>query len=236
MKHYFLTFFLIFLWGCGQTDLKDFFPEKEISVDLSAQTQKDYKRRNELLEKEMRSTYEENELRQLLEKHSETRQDVWEIVGMGCSWYCSGESYQIKASSFLNDEYGTKKTHDLSYQTAWAEGKDDEGIGEYLEYYFKNDCPLITSIIVSNGDFKTDEAWRNNNRVKKLKLYVNDVPFGVLNLKDSKTDQYFNVGELGRNQDGSDLVLKFEIMEVYKGDKFDNTTITEIYFDGIDVH
>lgn len=30
--------------------------------------------------------------------------------------------------------------------------------------------------------------------------------------------------------------LRFEIMEVYKGEKYDNTVITELYFDGIDVH
>ena len=36
--------------------------------------------------------------------------------------------------------------------------------------------------------------------------------------------------------DGSDLVLKFEIIEVYKGLKYNDTAITEIYFDGMDVH
>lgn len=30
--------------------------------------------------------------------------------------------------------------------------------------------------------------------------------------------------------------LKFEIAEVYKGTKYDDVVITEIYFDGIDVH
>jgi len=32
------------------------------------------------------------------------------------------------------------------------------------------------------------------------------------------------------------LILKFEILEVYKGSKYNDTAITEIYFDGIDVH
>jgi len=30
--------------------------------------------------------------------------------------------------------------------------------------------------------------------------------------------------------------MKFEILEVFKGDKYDDTAISEIYFDGIDVH
>ncbi|MDG1014836.1 MAG: hypothetical protein P8O09_06440 [Flavobacteriaceae bacterium] len=30
--------------------------------------------------------------------------------------------------------------------------------------------------------------------------------------------------------------IRFEILEVYKGDKYDDTVISEIFFDGIDVH
>lgn len=33
-----------------------------------------------------------------------------------------------------------------------------------------------------------------------------------------------------------DWKIRFEIMEVYPGDKYDDTVITEIYFDGTDVH
>jgi hypothetical protein len=57
-----------------------------------------------------------------------------------------------------------------------------------------------------------------------------------LNLLDTKDDQIPQLGTFGRNTDGSDLVLKFEIIEVYKGLKYNDTAITEIYFDGIDVH
>ena len=57
-----------------------------------------------------------------------------------------------------------------------------------------------------------------------------------MNLLDTKDDQIFQLGTFGRNTDRSDLVLKFEIIEVYKGLKYNDTAITEIYFDGIDVH
>ncbi|WP_449508538.1 hypothetical protein [Dawidia soli] len=30
--------------------------------------------------------------------------------------------------------------------------------------------------------------------------------------------------------------MKFEILEVYEGAKYDDTVISEIFFDGIDVH
>ena len=65
---------------------------------------------------------------------------------------------------------------------------------------------------------------------------MNGEIFGILKLTDTKTDQTFKLGTFGHNKDESDLVLKFEILEIYKGEKYDDTAITEIYFDGIDVH
>ena len=222
--------------GTAQSQIKNFYPKKVVKPDLNAKIEKEINRQNELLQKKVPTASEQKELNILLEKYGEVVENAWDIIDGGCSWYCGGGNYKIKASSSLGDSYKAEFANDLSYKTAWVEGKKDEGIGEYLEYYFKNDSPRITEIIISNGYMKSEETWKNNNRVKKLKLYVNSVPFGILNLKDSRTDQYFSVGTLGHNKNGTDLILKFEILEVYKGSKYNDTAITEIYFDGIDVH
>lgn len=222
--------------GTAQSQIKNFYPKKVVKPDLSAKREKEINRQNELLQKKVPTASEQKELNILLEKYGEVVENAWDIIDGGCSWYCGGGNYKIKASSSLGDSYKAEFANDLSYKTAWVEGKKDEGIGEYLEYYFKNDSPRITEIIISNGYMKSEEIWKNNNRVKKLKLYVNGVPFGILNLKDSRTDQYFEMGTLGHNKNGTDLILKFEILEVYKGSKHNDTAITEIYFDGIDVH
>ena len=222
--------------GTAQSQIKNFYPKKVVKPDLSAKREKEINRQNELLQKKTPTVSEQKELNILLEKYGEVVENAWDIIDGGCSWYCGGGNYKIKASSSLGDSYKAEFANDLSYKTAWVEGKKDEGIGEYLEYYFKNDSPRITEIIISNGYMKSEETWKNNNRVKKLKLYVNSIPFGVLNLKDSRTDQYFSVGTLGHSKNGTDLILKCEILEVYKGSKYNDTAITEIYFDGIDVH
>ena len=234
MKH--LLILALLCGGTAQSQIKNFYPKKVVKPDLSAKREKGINRQNELLQKKTPTASEQKELNILLEKYGEVVENAWDIIDGGCSWYCGGGNYKIKASSLLGDSYKAKFANDLSYKTAWVEGKKDEGIGEYLEYYFKNDSPRITEIIISNGYMKSEETWKNNNRVKKLKLYVNGVPFGILNLKDSRTDQYFSVGTLGHNKNGTDLILKFEILEVYKGSKYNDTAITEIYFDGIDVH
>jgi len=232
----YLLFLALLCGGTAQSQIKNFYPKKVVKPDLGAKREKEINRQNELLQKKVPTTSEQKELNILLEKYGEVVENAWDIIDGGCSWYCGGGNYKIKASSSLGDSYKAEFANDLSYKTAWVEGKKDEGIGEYLEYYFKNDSPRITEIIISNGYMKSEETWKNNNRVKKLKLYVNGVPFGILNLKDSRTDQYFSVGTLGHNKNGTDLVLKFEILEVYKGSKYNDTAITEIYFDGIDVH
>jgi len=234
MKH--LLFLALLCGGTAQSQIKIFYPKKVVKPDLSAKREKEINRQNELLQKKAPTASEQKELNILLEKYGEVVENAWDIIDGGCSWYCGGGNYKIKASSSLGDSYKAEFANDLSYKTAWVEGKKDEGIGEYLEYYFKNDSPRITEIIISNGYMKSEETWKNNNRVKKLKLYINGVPLGILNLKDSRTDQYFEVGTLGHNKNGTDLILKFEILEVYKGSKYNDTAITEIYFDGIDVH
>jgi hypothetical protein len=233
-------FTVIVSFTYGQNSDKNFYPKETRKVDLSSKTDNEIKRQNELLQKSKLYPTEQKELDVLLQKYGEVVESMWDVIDGGCSWYCGGGNYKIKASSTLNSEkdtkYQAKNANDLSYQTAWVEGKPDEGIGEYLEYSFYNKSPRITQIIISNGYVKSDAAWKNNNRVKKLRLSINGKAFGILNLEDSKNDQIFDLGTFGHNKNGTDLILKFEIAEVYKGDKFNDTAITEIYFDGIDVH
>ncbi|MFN4975007.1 MAG: NADase-type glycan-binding domain-containing protein, partial [Bacteroidota bacterium] len=225
-------------YAYGQMTPKNFFPKEIRQVDLSSKKEAAINRQSELLQKDKLTKIEQNELDSLLEKYGEVVESIWNVIEGGCSWYCEGGNYSVKASSALQPEkgivYKAENANDLSYKTAWVEGKDNEGIGEYLEYYFKNSSPRVTKIIISNGYMKSETAWKNNNRVKKLTLFVNGKIYGVLNLEDSRSDQVFDIGTFGRNKNGTDLILKFEILEIYKGDKFNDTAITEIYFDGLD--
>jgi hypothetical protein len=178
----------------------------------------------------------------------ETKDNIWQIQGGGCSWYCGGGPKEVTASSFLKSEgenhYEPKNAHDLNYKSAWVEGISGYGIGEYLLYTFKGASPRITEINVVNGYVKSKTAWKNNSRVKKLKVYFNDEPYAILNLKDIRATQSFKVKPIG-NGDRKDFdllktkpdwTLKFEILDVYKGLKYDDVVISEIYFDGLDVH
>lgn len=174
--------------------------------------------------------------------------NYWAVLDIGCSWYCGGDADSLSATSILesieNTTYSAENIHDLSYETAWVEGVEGYGIGESITYHFVPENPRITKVIIANGYIKTEELWRENSRVKKLKMYVNNRPFAMLNLEDTRAEQSFTFEPVG-NADRADMealkalpkwTIRFEIVEVYMGDKYDDTAITEIYFDGIDVH
>lgn len=179
---------------------------------------------------------------------SEIREDVWDIIDGGCSWYCGGGQDTLSASSELKQSKGSsyfaENIHDLNYKTAWIEGVPGYGIGEYITYHFPPQNPRITELIIVNGYVKSDSTWKKNSRVKTLKMYIDNKPHAILKLKNIKKEQHFTFEPLGysERQDWDKLrtmpwwTIKFEILDVYKGDKYDDTAITEIYFDGIDVH
>jgi hypothetical protein len=164
--------------------------------------------------------------------------DPWSLGGGGCSWYCGASEIKIKASSTLapqgTNTYDARNAHNGTLNTAWVEGVKGYGIGQFIEYTFGKNNPPVTSIIIFNGYVKSDKAWKDNSRIKRLKMYVNGKPYAFLDLQDSKAEQRFEVGSL-QNKAG-ELVLKFEIMDVYKGLKWDDTVLSELYFDGTGVH
>jgi len=155
-----------------------------------------------------------------------------------CSWYCGGEISNVSSSSALSAQYKGENAHDFSILSVWAEGVPGNGEGEYLVYTFPGSCPRITTVEILNGYTKTEKAWLDNGRVKRLRMYYNGKPYAILELEDTRKLQSFDVGILGFFNDSSapDWTLKFEILEVYPGDRYADTVITELFFDGIDVH
>lgn len=253
MKKLFIISILLLIgsYGFGQ-EIKTLIPEL-YTLDFSIEKEKlfnlNLKRCNSIWDK--LSKVKKIELlsiedRTYLENCNETVTDYWDIIGGGCSWYCGGGPKEVTASSFLYDEDSTKyqpqNAHDLDYKNAWIEGVKGYGVGEYLLYHFGSQSPRITEIIVVNGYVKNEYAWKNNSRVKTLKVYIDGKPYAVLSLSDERSEQRFKlITPIGTNPvnwvvDGPEWTIKFEIIDVYKGDKYDDTVITEIYFDGIDVH
>jgi len=184
--------------------------------------------------------------RKVLSNCNEVLESPWDIIG-GCNWYCGEHVDSVSASSFLPAQgihnYEVNNIFDLNYGSAWVEGVPGYGVGEKVIYHFPGDHPRVTQIIVVNGFVVSEEAWFNNSRVKALNVYFNNELFAILQLRDSKNNQVFKfdpIGYLNTEQfegvDTPDWTLTFEIAEVYKGDLYTDTVISELYFLGVDVH
>ncbi|MEN7551602.1 Hint domain-containing protein [Rapidithrix thailandica] len=251
------SFFTIILCLSGllvrAQDVMNLFPEIQM-LDLSSEGEKafqEHEKRCAIIWEKLSNGLDIDQLSEAeqntLKNCDETVGSYWEIIGSGCSWYCAGGPKEVTASSHLDSQgkvdYQATNAHDLDYKTAWVEGDEGFGTGEYLKYIFAANSPRINKIIVANGYVKNETAWRNNSRVKKLKLYLDDQPYAILNLRDQRAGQHFSISPLGNKpsttddlSNAPDWTLKFEILEVYPGEKYKDVAISEIYFDGLDVH
>ncbi|GAB5401435.1 MAG: hypothetical protein Aureis2KO_30200 [Aureisphaera sp.] len=164
----------------------------------------------------------------------------------GCSWYCGGSVDTISASSELKGsgaiDYEPGNAHDFDEKTAWVEGVEGNGVGEYIEYQFDfNKAPIyntnlgINKLIIANGYKKNRLTWENNARIKQLLVYVNDQPKFLVNLKDSFEIQTVEFETIKFFNDRT-LRLKFEIKDVYEGTKYKDTALSLLMFDGVGVH
>ncbi|WP_271785175.1 NADase-type glycan-binding domain-containing protein [Aquimarina algiphila] len=122
---------------------------------------------------------------------------------------------------------------DNTINTAWVEGVDGSGIGEKIRfkvveiYADYERWRLSAAVTFINGYAKNEKTWKANNRVKKLKMYRNGKSIAEIYLEDTPNVQTFSLGKiLYDNLLEVDEVIEFEIMEVYKGDIYDDTAIT----------
>ena len=150
----------------------------------------------------------------------------------------------LNTSSQLQGNYSVDNLLDFNFETAWVEGKPDSGDGESITFEL-NDYKL-TAIGIINGYTKNEETYLANNRIKKLRIEKQ-----VVDYKDS-TKTRIDISEIELEDkpyvkiqkksfdnmvsiiadygDGWEKVRKvtLTILEVYKGNKFNDTCISEV--------
>lgn len=112
----------------------------------------------------------------------------------------------------------------FAYAPPWVEGVDGSGVGEWLEIIYEKPK---NNIVILNGyvDLKKLNLYKDNNRVKKFRVSSLDSgePFDFeIELEDKVKFQYF---KLPRNAEK----IRLEILEVYKGRKWDDTCVTGLF-------
>jgi hypothetical protein len=156
----------------------------------------------------------------------------------------------INSSSVLaaqgTSSYATTNMTDMAESTAWSEGKDGLGVGEWIEFtltdeykkwgYTDNDFianKVFGEFVIQTGYAKSPSAWKRNSRPIRLKSYLNGHPISVIQLQDSPNFQTFGIfpSNTERPRLGVGDVIRFEILEVVQGtsSKDSDTCISEFH-------
>ena len=164
----------------------------------------------------------------------------WDYFFGGCSWYCGAPAITVSASSFLTERDGLKhparQAHDQQVGTVWSEGVAGTGIGESITFTFrttlKNTTELgVTSCAIGIGHQGSEKLFRQNSRPKVIELSMDGKPKAILNFEDTMGLQHFDIPELALARP-SEHTITLKIIDVFPGTKFEDTCISEVYFQG----
>jgi len=217
-------------------------PTIDGSFEYNPEQEKEYKRIEELQKKIDKGELKFDSLPETEQMNLDELSQVGGYWSVGVSpvpqWFEEFPPRKIWATSTLapskNVNYEIGNLIDYDLRTVWSEGATGNGIGESLNFDYpgKNEYQnetSLTSVTILNGFVKSNDLWRKNGRVKTFKLYINDKPFALLELEDSKAYQTF---DLGRISSANGFILKFEIFEVYLGDTYEDVVVSHFKFDG----
>ena len=121
--------------------------------------------------------------------------------------------------------YGPDSLFDNDNRTAWVEGVDGQGIGEWIVIEF-DQLRLVKAIEINNGYNKDREIYLKNSRVKEIKVEFSRGVKASVVLKDGGNPQPI---PLPHDHPLKTSRIKFTIESVYPGTKFEDTAISELH-------
>jgi len=107
--------------------------------------------------------------------------------------------------------------------TAWIEGVDGAGIGEWIQFDFDREINLHR-ILIQPGYFKSPQIWAQNNRLASLTAQFSNGSTRVLSFDDRMESQKVDIGSVRTRW------VRFTINSVYYGADPD-TALSEIAFE-----
>ncbi|WP_338597543.1 discoidin domain-containing protein [Clostridium baratii] len=141
--------------------------------------------------------------------------------------------YKVYASSVLEDgtgvDYSPYNLIDRKSNTIWAEGAEGPGIEQFIRIDFNKD-KVVKKLYIINGSAKSERLYYANNRVRVLRL-----DFGDGEIKDFKLqDGVMGEQEIDLGKGIKTPYVGMTIYDVYYGNKYDDTCISEIRAVGYD--
>jgi hypothetical protein len=140
-----------------------------------------------------------------------------------------GSPLQIKVTassvrySVQSNTYDPANTIDGSQATAWIEGKDGPGAGEWVRFDFDREINLHR-ILILPGYFKSPAIWAANNRISAASFSFSDGTKRVIDFPDRMERQKVDVGSIRTRW------VRIELEDFYFG-KDPDTAISEVAFE-----
>lgn len=130
------------------------------------------------------------------------------------------------ASSFIPDRMGLKYSPDMTTDnnsdTAWNEGAEGEGIGEWIDFY-SNKKQYVTGINILNGYCKSETLYYENHRPRTIEIRFDNMSV------ERELDDIYNVYQ---NIEFAEPVesrsVRIIIKDIYRGVEYDDCCISEI--------
>ncbi len=141
----------------------------------------------------------------------------------------------VKTSSYFSEgtiKYDGKNFIPLSMKELkpWAADKGAKGIGEWIELTIeKEDWQFgVNSFFISNGyvNFNKPELYINNSRVKKLQ--VSCIESGIDAIYELEDTPNLQTIKLPKEINTQVITVRFKILEVYPGNKWEDICINMI--------
>jgi hypothetical protein len=131
----------------------------------------------------------------------------------------------VSASSVLPPTTGSNfrppNLIDGDITTAWSEGKDGPGTGEWVRFDFSEPV-VVDHLEIANGYQKDDEWFSSTARVKSLKLEYSNGAAQLVELLDTKDLQAVAAARRATEW------IKLTILSVYPDYDWDNATLSEV--------
>ena len=122
-----------------------------------------------------------------------------------------------------SNTYYAANAIDGKRSTAWIEGADGAGIGEWIRFDFDREI-VVHRILFQPGYFKSADIWKQNGRLAAVTAYFSDGSSRELTFTDRMESQKADVGAIKTKW------VKLVIKSVYYGTDPD-TAISEIAFE-----
>lgn len=151
-------------------------------------------------------------------------------------------SSERQNSRSTDANYGKENLLDGDFATAWMEGVDGPGRGQWIEVTFKKRT-LLKFVTLANGYWKNTERLVENGAIKKLRVqsfradseYNRDV---VLDLEKPRYDAALPFAQTTVLWEGGDgpgeeiRTLRLTIEEAEPGTRYSDTAVSELIFGG----